>query len=333
MPQQVTRLSRNVILVALVFLSVLPVWAGDQNRSPSAPSIFAQVGDELVSIARFEQFVQFDRARRFYHGTRTVDTHQQAQWIQQFVDRVLLLQEAARRGLRPKPEQTQAWLNEAMVSKPSSSSVLAMSLSRLPESERQKWASDELALAALRSDEVQKLNPDRTRVRQYYDTHREKFTMPEQLGISMILLEVAPYAPSLTWEQTKERAQQLYEQLVQGASFEVLAHAHSSHASARDGGNVGLIHAGMLSDEIQSSVASLQPGQIGSPQVILQGVVIVRVNERRPPRLSEFEIVSARARELLLRDMGEAAWSDLLRHLRQTVNVALHREKTTEAGS
>lgn len=332
MPQQIKRFSLSILLLALALVSVLPVWAGEQDSPQSGPPIFARIGDEQVAVSRFEQYVQFDRARRFYHGARAVDAHQQAQWIHQFVDRILLLQEATRRALRPKPEQTQAWLDEALVSK-HTSSVLAMSLSRLPESERQQWASDELALAALRSNEAQKLNPDLMQIRQYYDTHREKFTMPEQLGISMILLEVAPYAPSLIWDQTNERAQQLYAQLTQGASFEDLALAHSSHASGRNGGNVGLIHAGMLSDEIQATVASLQPGQIGSPQVILQGVVIVRVNERRPPRLSEFESVSARARDLLLRDMGDAAWRDLLRHLRQTVSVVLNSDKTAEAGS
>lgn len=326
MPQQV-RVGRAWIVLLLVVMGALRVYASDDTVPAAVERVFALVGGEKIGLSDYQRFVQFDAARRFYHGKKAVDASQHSEWTQEFIDRVLLLQEAARRGISSTPEGIKAWLDQVVAR--GNTSIESMALVRLEKPERERWATNELVLEALRRDVVQRVKPDTAEVRRFYEQHAEKFTTPEQLGISMILLEVPPYAPASTWDDAQEHARDLHRDLTQGVPFEVLAQEHSRHESSRQGGNLGLIHGEMLSRELQGIVAMLQPGQISLPQLVLQGVVIVRVNERLPPRLNQFEAVSARARELLVRDLSEVAWRDLIRRLRESVSVVFQPDRAS----
>lgn len=326
MPQQV-RVGRAWVVLLLVVMGALRAYASDDAAPAAVERVFALVGGEKIGLSDYQRFVQFDAARRFYHGKKAVDASQHSEWAQEFIDRVLLLQEAARRGISSTPEGVKVWLDHVVAR--GNASIESMALVRLEKPERERWATNELVLDALRRDVAQRVKPDAAEVRRYYDQHAEKFTTPEQLGISMILLEVPPYAPASSWDEAQERARDLHRDLTQGVPFEVVAQEHSRHESSRQGGNLGLIHVEMLSRELQGIAAILQPGQISLPQLVLQGVVVVRVNERLPPRLNQFEAVSARARELLVRDLSEAAWRDLVRRLRESVSVVFQHDRAS----
>lgn len=318
-----------VVVVVVAVMTVGRAHAGEADEAAleQKDRVFARIGGEKIKQSEFRQFVQFDASRRYYHGKRAVDSSQQAAWTQEFIDRVLLLQEAARRGITTTPARVSAWLDQ--VETRGRESIDSVSLARFKKPERERWASNELLLDALRQDVARRVNPTAAQVRQYYEQHAEKFTTPEQLGISMILLEVPPYASTPSWNEAQERARDLLRDLTQGAPFETLAQAHSSHESSRQGGNLGLVHVGMLSRELQAIAATLQPGQISPPQLVLQGVVIMRINERIPPRLNPFDTVSTRARELLVRELGEVAWRDLIRRLRESVAVELQHDQVS----
>lgn len=326
MPQQV-RVGQAWVVLVLMVMGALRVYASDDAAPAAEERIFALVGSEKIKLSEYQRFIQFDAASRYYHGKKAVDASQHLEWTQEFIDRVLLLQEAARRGITSTPEDRKAWLDRVVAR--GNSSIESLSLVRLKKAERERWATNELVLDALRRDVAEGVNPEVAEVRHYFDQHPEKFTTPEQLGISMILLEVPPYASASTWNAAQERALGLHRDLAQGVAFEVLALEHSRHESSREGGNLGLIHLEMLSRELQGIAALLQPGEISQPQLVLQGVVIVRVNERLPPRLNKFEGVSTRARELLVRDLSEVAWRDLIRRLRESVSVVFQHDRAS----
>ena len=79
----------------------------------------------------------------------------------------------------------------------------------------------------------------------------------------------------------------------------------------------------MLSEAVQQAIDQLEPGQITPPIRTLQGVAILRLDDRRPERLRDFADVRERARNLWMREQSEKAWSEYKRKLRQATPVTV----------
>lgn len=285
----------------------------DSNESPDQ-KVFAVVGGESVSQAEYQQFLHQSLRGRFYHGrASTLDARQfEEQVTRRFIDRILLRQEAARRQLTVDPSLIAARLANRAASVGSSGKAVLESEVR-----------SELLLEKLEGEIRRVSSPSRVDARAYYQRHPEKFTVPERVRVAVILLKVAPYAPAAQWQARLDEARALRQQVLEGKEFGALARMHSEHETAQRGGDLGLVHAGMLTQELQVIVDSLQVGGLAEPAAILQGIVLVRLDERQPAELTPFERASDRAQRLLHEERGEEAWQAFLRDLRADTPITV----------
>lgn len=81
--------------------------------------------------------------------------------------------------------------------------------------------------------------------------------------------------------RVRENANQLMEQLRNGADFAGLARQFSVDASAAAGGDVGWVSKDQLADPIAEAVATLKPGALAGPIRTPGGYVILRLADRR----------------------------------------------------
>jgi parvulin-like peptidyl-prolyl isomerase len=86
---------------------------------------------------------------------------------------------------------------------------------------------------------------------------------------------------------------------------------------------MGYVHRGMLPDLAQEAVDKLKPGEISDAVVVLEGVAVFRLEERRPAKLNPLDAVRDRATDLWMRDKGEEAWTALVAKLRRDTPVKL----------
>ena len=154
-------------------------------------------------------------------------------------------------------------------------------------------------------------------VEDYYRRHAEKFTEPERIRVSLVLLKIDPSSPRATWEAAKAEAGTLVESLRGGGDFAALARTRSGDPSAAKGGDLGYLHRGMLPDDAQKALDGAEPGAIAGPVVLLEGVAVFRLDERRQARLQSYDASKTRARELLQRERAELAWTGLIAQLRR----------------
>lgn len=312
-----------------LFTAHWPVWAlvplllspavglgGEASGAPVAASaedvIFARVGGESVSDAEFQRYVHRSARRRFYHGrpSETEVREFEAQLIQGFTDRVLLRQEAQRRGITVDASAVSERLSKHDGSVGSGGKDVLESDVR-----------SDLLIEALEG-QVRRVPPVSTEAaRDYFQRHPEKFTVPERVRVAVILLKVPPYAPAAQWQARLEEAKSLRLRVLNGEDFAALAREYSEHETANRGGDLGLVHSGMLARELQGIVDKLPVGDLAEPAAILQGIVLVRLDERQPPVLTPFERASDRAQRLLEEEQGEKAWQLLLRDLREKTPV------------
>jgi peptidyl-prolyl cis-trans isomerase C len=165
--------------------------------------------------------------------------------------------------------------------------------------------------------------PSAEEVRAYFDSHLDMFTVPEKLRLSVILLSVDPAAPQEEWDKVLGQAQGIYQQLQSGADFAELARQRSGDASAKEGGDLGYLHRGMLPPALHFEIDKLQVGVPSEPIKGLEGYSLFRLTERVPARQQEYTRGESRARELLQRERQEAAWKQNIERLRGAAKIEI----------
>jgi len=166
--------------------------------------------------------------------------------------------------------------------------------------------------------------PTEKQLKAYYDKNNDKFTEPMQQKLSLILLVVDPSSSNEVWQAAMDTGNELVRQLHEGADFAEFARTYSGDVSAAQGGDMGYVHREMLSEAVQKAIDALQPGQITEALRTLQGVAIIRLDDRQPERLREFEDVRERASKLWVRQQSDTAWSEFKRKLRLDTPVTVY---------
>lgn len=298
--------------------------AGATDITPNQP--VATFGTEIITAAAFVQQVRQGMRQRFYHGKIPAGELEPFgnEVLQEMIDHTLLLQEAQRRKLHADTAAIDAEIAGYEKQYAASERWQQERTERLP---LLRANLEERSLLKVLEAEVHKVpTPAIKQIRDYYSKYPDKFTTPEKLRVSLILLKVEPSSPAAAWQEAQEKGTGIVKQLRQGGDFAALAKLNSGHLSADKGGDLGYIHEGMLAPEAQQAIAGLQPGAIAEPVRVLQGVAVLRLDERTEARLNPFEQVQQRASELLVRDSGDTAWRSLIERLRQQVAIAIDHQ-------
>jgi peptidyl-prolyl cis-trans isomerase SurA len=82
-------------------------------------------------------------------------------------------------------------------------------------------------------------------------------------------------------DAARQGAEQLINQLHNGAPFAAVARQFSNSPSAASGGDVGWISTGEMAPEVDRALEDLRPGQLSEPIPVKDGVYIVLLRDRR----------------------------------------------------
>jgi len=319
------QLLMNIVVSALIYGSTVhAAEATPEIGQATEVKHFAIVNGETITLNEFQSAVRAGIRKRFYHGKVPPEelVAFKKEVSQTLIDRVLLVKEATRQkivpdekfvneqlGLYEKRYENQAfWKNH----KDQMLAGLKVSLeeeSLLSELEK-KTKSIEL--------------PSQDAAQQYYLNNQSLFTTPKKMRVSLILLKVAPSSPADVWEAATKEAEQVIERLKKGADFSQLARIHSGDDSASKGGDMGFMHEGMLAPPAQKALNEMNEGEVSDAIMLLQGIAILRLEERQESTLNPFDKVAERAAKLLQRQTAENSWSGLIEKLRQNATVEVN---------
>lgn len=306
----------TLVLLAMIGFSPL-VHADDEG--------IATIDGVSVSYDEFERMVYTEARQTFYHAARPDDETYLAfrrEVADKLVDRKLKLREARSRGLQPNEEYVALELARYEAQYAGTEQWEAEGEAML---ERLAVYFEEESLleqidAALR----QVGDPSDADIRNYYDANIEKFTEPEQVRLSVILLPVVAWADGGTWDAAREKATGILTEIRDGKDFAEAAREYSGDPSATNGGDMGYVHAGVLDGELLKVVSELGPGEMcDAPITVLEGVVLVRVEDRRVPQLHTLDEVRDRAAGLWRRDAEQLEYEAALARLREASEIIL----------
>jgi len=133
---------------------------------------------------------------------------------------------------------------------------------------------------------------DEEELRQYYESDEEQFLVQEMVKARHILLPVDEKQSPEQQEAVRQKAQNLLEQLQQGASFEELAKKHSQDsATAVKGGDLGLFQKGDMVKPFEETAFSLNPGETSDLVKTQYGYHIIRVEDKISKHVKSFKEV------------------------------------------
>lgn len=318
---------RIVVLVSTIAgMLTHPITAGAEDAAPrTADALYATVNDKTITLGEFHGAFNTYLRQKYYHGQVPADQLQLARKEvgEQLVDRILLLEEAKRRGLLADEARIKQSIADYETRYAASPMWQKNREAMLPGLKQQLAEQDLLRQIEVIGKAVP--DPSDEALREFHKTRIELFTEPEKLRLHTILLKVDPSAPKALWDAAREEATRIVARLrAGGAKFEELATLHSHDRSAEKGGDMGYLHRGMIPEAVQNQVEKRPLGAVGDPIDVLEGVAIFRLDERVPPKVMAFEDVAARARELLKREQSNQAWDGFVAHLRKTAAIKMH---------
>lgn len=144
--------------------------------------------------------------------------------------------------------------------------------------------------------------PDFTELaREYYLTHRQEFTQPEQIRVAHILLRAQCPCEDEDGKKRKQ-AVTLLAELRQGADFATLAAEYSDdRVTAKQGGQMSpWLKRGVLVPPFEEAAFALsEPGALSEVVKTIYGYHLIKLLARQPERVLPFEQVQSRIVEKL----------------------------------
>lgn len=308
---------RKLAAWALLGFGVVgPAHAGDA---------FATIDGDDIAYEEFERFVYAESRQTFYHGAPldeqgVIEFRRSA--ADRLIDQKLMIREATRRGMSPDHEAVDRQLADYE--------------SRYAETERWQAEGEEIKAGLRAWLESQNLleqidaalrvvpQPGDDQLRDFYERNLDRFTRPEQLRVSIILLRVPPSASSDAWDEAALKAAAITQRIREGASFADEARRHSDDTTAPNGGDMGWVHRGTIGPDLQQAIDELEPGALtAEPVRVLEGMVVARLEGRRPEAVIAFAAAQEQALSLLRRDASEAQFADSIRRLRDASDIQI----------
>lgn len=285
--------------------------------------VYAVVNGTSILRKDFHAALTNHLRQKLYHGQGTPERLEayRKEVTDTLVDRVLLLEEAGRRGLVADAEsiaKTVAEYDARYAGRPTWVQTRESVLPGLKKELSERNLLEQLEKAVRNLPE-----PSEDDVRKFYEARKELFTEPEKMRIHVILLKVDPSSTRAVWDAALEEGKGIVKRLRAGASFEDEARVKSNDPSAENGGDMGFLHMGVVPEALQARIKEYKPGEIPDPLEVLQGIGIFRLDERVPAQLRAYDDVKVRARELLKRETADKAWADLRERLRAAATIQI----------
>ncbi len=139
------------------------------------------------------------------------------------------------------------------------------------------------------------INVSEDDAKKYYSENTAQFETPEQVKASHILIQPNTSDPNIdpndAKAKAKVKAQQLLEQVKNGADFATLARENSNCPSAAKGGDLGFFGKGQMVPDFEKAAFELKVGQVSDIVETQFGYHIIKVTDHKDAHIDEFEQV------------------------------------------
>jgi peptidyl-prolyl cis-trans isomerase SurA len=208
----------------------------------------------------------------------------QSQVLERLIVENLQLQIGERSGIRITDEE----LNQAIgtIAQRNNMSVeqfrAALAHDGLSYNDARDQVRREMVISRVRQRRVaERIQVSEQEVKNFLASDLGKMQLSEEFHLANILIPTPESANSEAIQAAARQAQDVYQQLKQGADFNALAVARSSSENALEGGDMGWRQAAQLPPPFDTMLSSMPIGDVTQPIRTPGGFIILKVLEKR----------------------------------------------------
>ncbi len=215
------------------------------------------------------------------------------QAVANLVNRSLLTQAATTENITVTAEQVDEKYGEIKANFPDEETFIA-------QLERSNMSPDEFRVEVERGMKLEELvdmktaaisAPTEEEAKEFYDSNTDRFTAPEKVRASHILITVDEADTEIMREQKRVKIDDLHAQLVAGGDMAALAAANSDCPSKEKGGDLGFFGRGQMVKPFEDAAFGLEPGEISPVVETKFGYHVITVTEKEDAGTTSFEDV------------------------------------------
>jgi parvulin-like peptidyl-prolyl isomerase len=276
-----------VLFILIVLLSFL--WGCDRWGGGLPETVIAQVNEEQILVVEFDrEFKELVLEPGKETGERGLENLRRA-YLDQVIERKLLVQEARRLGLRISPKELDQAIFEIRKDYPGEGFGEKLGLKGITLEEwkvrlEEKLLAEKVMRSAMHFPE----KIDEKEALQYYEAHRSSFQHGRRVRARQIVLADG------------EEAIQVLKRLKKGENFERLAMEKSLGPEKVQGGDLGYFSQGEKPSEFDR-VFDMEVGTLSEVIRSPYGYHIFKLEEKIEPRQIPFE----EAKSVILQELGQ----------------------------
>ncbi len=283
------QINSAILLIAVLFLTSFSVIA-QESETKVVDEVIAQVNDGVITLSRVKREMKDVVDSFVQEGKKTRDQAQteveskQGEMIANIINEELLIQKGKELGIESDVEAqiNQRFLEIMKKENIKSLDVLYKEMEKTgvnADSIREIWRKQITRDTVLQREVDSKIyfGWSAKEIKSYFDANKAKFTKPETIALSEIFLGFAGRDEAAV----REKAKQLVAQIRGGTDFAKLAAENSDRPGAPENkGKVGTLNIKELDERFAKPLQNVKVGGISDPIEIVEGIEILRVDER-----------------------------------------------------
>lgn len=319
------------LLFAALFVGNLAVSA-QESEERVIDEVVAQVNEGVITLSRVKREMKTIVDLEVQQGKKREDAQKlvndkQGELIANLINEELLMQKAKESGLDPEIEASinQRFLQIMKENNLKSLEALYEQMRQQnvdPQEIREMWRKqatrDRVIQREVQSREYWR--PSSADVKQYYETHKAKFSKPETVSFSELFLAFAGRDENTV----REKAKQLVSQLRGGANFDQLVKENSDKPVVnQETGKTEKATIETLNEVIKVPIKNTKVGTVTDPIEIKDlGILVLRV-DARDAASSESVFDETAVRSAMLQENFPAAQKKFFTTLREEAYIKL----------
>ena len=291
----------KILLVAL-FSSSLIAQEADRNLT-SLDSIVAIVNEGVVLNSQLNSQIQIvtERAKKdgFILPSEEIIKEQ---ILEQLILEEIQLQRADSIGIRVSDQMLNGAISLIAEQNNTSFERLPDQLKRdgIDYGDFRRDLRKQLILEQLRDiDVIGRINASDRELNQCLEVVENNIINESQYNLSHILISVPEAATADEFDNSRNEAMEIYDQLESGASFSQMALSHSDSETGINGGGLGWRQGNQLPSFFLEVIGELKKGDFSRPIQSISGFHIIRVNDMRQ-NIEKSEIEQMEVRHILV---------------------------------
>lgn len=304
------------LLIFLILATLLLAPPGCSKTSPDKDvNSLAWVNGQIIPRADFV---------RTFHDARAGNTQALPEdpvtWLQvkvafldQMIQRLLIEQEAARRGLTMVEQDVDETLSRMKMDWPKGSFDSVLAEKQMDEAQLKEAIRHDLLTGVLAKEVVlPTIENSEDEILSYYRTHPDEFSRPEQVRARQILVA------------TEAEAAEILTRLLSGENMPDLSRKFSIAPEAEKGGDLGYFGRSQMPKVVEHACFALDVHQVSDIIKSEYGYHIFRVEDKRPAVVIHINTAREEISKKLRDEKLDQAWKEFLNNLKKTAQIEMN---------